>query len=176
MSGPPPPRFWGTHPAVYAEAINALELEPTMRNMQYPGSDDDEYANPQDLQTCAVPLAHNAFQWTRGDNIFKLGDGKNSREFKGDPLKVGAPHYSYAQALSQAQGIPLFKKDGVTPYTAVAFPDYKYDTTYKTDKPTCAVGVTLAPWGVAQAQTPGDGGGTRFGYDGACYQPPHCGC
>jgi hypothetical protein len=148
-----------------------------MRNLQFPGSDEDMYANPKDMQTCAVPLAHNAFRWTRGDHTFKLSDGTNKKEFSGNPLVVGAPHYSYAQALHQAKGIPLFTSDGKTPYTAVAFPDYNYDTTYETAKPTCDVGVTLAPWGQAQPQipvTPGDG--ARFGYDGACYQPPHCGC
>ena len=173
--------FYGTHPAAYADAINKLKLGTNMRNTQYPGSDTDPYANPQDMQTCAVPLAHKAFRWNRdGFHTFKISDagGNNSMNFEG----MTGIHSDYAQKLKEAQlSVPLFMNDG-NPYNDVTFPNYKFDTAYETAgaKTTCDVGVTLAPWMKAEgfeptATTPGDGG-ARFGYDGACYQPPHCGC
>jgi hypothetical protein len=172
--------FYGTHPAAYASAITALKLGPTMRNTQFPGSDDDMYANPQDMQTCAVPLAHKAFKWNReGDHTFKISGGATSTQFTG-MTNPDAPHFLYAQALKQAEqdggisSVPLYKSDG-TPYN-VAFPNYTFDTAYETaPKAACDVGVTLAPWGQAQGFEPTQTA-ARFGYDGACYQPPHCGC
>ncbi len=175
--------YYGAHPAAYASAINALQLGPTMRNTQYPGSDDDMYAKPQDVQMCAVPLAHKAFKWNReGDHTFKISDagGTNTKQFTG-MTDTNAAHFLYAQALKQAEqdgvisSVPLYKIDGTT-YNA-AFPDYTFDTAYETaPKGACDVGVTLAPWGQAQGFEPTPTA-ARFGYDGACsYQPPHCGC
>ncbi len=173
--------YFGTHPAAYAEAIDALKLGTNMRNTQYPGSDTDPYANPQDMQACAVPLAHKAFKWNReGNHQFKISDagGTNILQVTG-MTNPDAAHFKYAQALKLAQQqnvltVPLYTIDG-TPYN-VAFPDYTFDTAYETaPKAACDVGVTLAPWGQAQGFEPPQTA-ARFGYDGACYQPPHCGC
>ena len=182
--------FRGNHPEAYKAAIDALELGPTMRNTQFPGSDTDAYANPRDesAHTCSVPLDYNSFKWKRdGDHTLLIA----GRSFQG---VLNQAHAGYVDALQKAEKdqklygpIKFTKQDG-NPYTESPFSDYKWDDSkyqYLNRKTICDVGVQLAPWKAAEGETgqPGTTSfsvptppGSRFAYDGACYPPPHCGC
>lgn len=57
--------YYGIHPPAVQAALDALRPPVTRRNLKFPGSDTNAYANPAPLQTCTLPTDYTQWRYTR---------------------------------------------------------------------------------------------------------------
>ena len=57
--------YYGIHPPAVQAALDALKPAAARRNLKYPGSDTNAYANPTPLQKCTLPTDFTQWRYTR---------------------------------------------------------------------------------------------------------------
>ena len=57
--------YYGIHPPQVQAALDARTPVVTKRNLKYPGSDTNAYANPTPLQKCTLPTDFKQWRYTR---------------------------------------------------------------------------------------------------------------
>jgi len=57
--------YYGIHPPAVQAALDALKPPVSRRNLKFPGSDTNPYADPTPLQRCTLPTDYTQWRYTR---------------------------------------------------------------------------------------------------------------